>query len=639
MAAEIKTSVMKKTSLIIAAAVGMLACSEGDRIVERPNTVVRNSNPLEIDKVIINDTATVLHVDAYFYPGWWIFINEATYIQAGGVKYPIKGAEGIVIHERHFMPDSGEDSFILWFDPLPKGTTSFDLIESECEDCFKIWGIDLTGNVSYRNLLPADLKAVETPQPGEQAAEPELKVGKTRVELFLHGSPEGYFPEQKTLYVANFLTGERVEWPVESLGNGRYAFESEQYGTAYATLFVDEARANMILSPGEQAEVHIDIPAFGAGLSRYSTLPEVPYVAFRGVYAKLNNELNMPGKGYDHDIYAPAIDPSTWKLTDGEYRDLISSRCTRMEHDIDALEVSEQLKEVYRQDIKSQAVIAVTSKRMFFSNSEYMDKRRDDIQFQQRNATPEDYELLAGYDLNDLRWMFSSMFFNLPRQAVANVETLTPGQANDLIELLSDGRDGLIADLARSYRAFEAVESEAGATAAEWEGLSSTSTPFYAEAYKSMREKAMKTREKAMKEGGFVINETPQVADERILEAILADYKGQAVFVDFWATWCGPCLAAMKTIKPLKPEMADKGVVTLYISNSSSPESKWMSMLPDIGGIHYYLTDSQWSALTAKYGISGIPQYMVFDREGNKTYQTAGFPGVDKMREELEKVW
>ncbi|MCC8018685.1 MAG: TlpA family protein disulfide reductase [Rikenellaceae bacterium] len=630
---------MKKTALIVVAAICLLGCSGGDRIIERPNTVVRNSNPLEIDKVIVNDTATVLYINAYFYPGWWIFVNEATYIQAGGVKYPLKGADGIVIHERHYMPESGEDGFILWFDPLPKGTVSFDLIESDCDDCFKIWGIDLAGNASYKNLLPADLKAFEVPQPGEQTPEPELRVGKTRVEVILHGSPESYFPEQKVLYVANFLTGERSEWPVESLGNGRYVFESEQYGTAYAALFIDEARAKMILSPGEQAEVHIDIPAFGATQSRYSTLPEVPYAAFRGVYAKLNNELNMPGNGYEHDIYAPAIDPATWRLTDQKYRELITSVCRRMEEDIDALDVSEQLRDVYRQDIKSQAVIAVTSKRMFFSNSEYMEKRRDDIQFQVRNATPEDYELLSGFDLNDLRWMYSGMFFNLPRQAVANVDTFTPGQADAIIELLSGGRDGLITDLSKSYRAFDAVESEAGASPAEWEGLSSASLPFYANAYKSMREKAMKTREKALKEGGFVINDTPQVADERILDAILADYKGRPVFVDFWATWCVPCLNAMKTIKPLKPEMADHGVVTLYISNSSSPESKWMSMLPEIGGIHYYLTDSQWSALTARYNITGIPQYMIFDRDGNKTYQTAGFPGVDKMREELEKVW
>ena len=62
-------------------------------------------------------------------------------------------------------------------------------------------------------------------------------------------------------------------------------------------------------------------------------------------------------------------------------------------------------------------------------------------------------------------------------------------------------------------------------------------------------------------------------------------------------------------------------------------------MLPDIGGLHYYLEEQQWRNLSDKYSIQGIPHYMIFDKQGNKTYQTAGFPGVDKLREELGKVW
>ena len=95
----------------------------------------------------------------------------------------------------------------------------------------------------------------------------------------------------------------------------------------------------------------------------------------------------------------------------------------------------------------------------------------------------------------------------------------------------------------------------------------------------------------------------------------------------------------MKTMKPLKVEMEEKGVIAIYISNESSPTPRWTTMLPDIGGIHYYLTVEQWSVVRDKYKIQGIPTYMIFDKTGEKSFETTGYPGNNKMKEELMKVW
>ena len=59
------------------------------------------------------------------------------------------------------MPASGEASFTLAFEPLPRGTRSFDFIESDCDDCFKLYGIDLTGLTSYSEPegLPDNVQA------------------------------------------------------------------------------------------------------------------------------------------------------------------------------------------------------------------------------------------------------------------------------------------------------------------------------------------------------------------------------------------------------------------------------------------------------------------------------------------------
>ncbi|MCD8072431.1 MAG: hypothetical protein LUE10_04525 [Alistipes sp.] len=100
-----------------------------------------------------------------------------------------------------------------------------------------------------------------------------------------------------------------------------------------------------------------------------------------------------------------------------------------------------------------------------------------------------------------------------------------------------------------------------------------------------------------------------------------------------------PCLMAMEEIKPLKKDMEKNDVVTIYIAGDSSPEPAWIGKLPGLGGIHYRLDADQWRTICNKYEIKAIPQYMVFDKEGNKTCQTVGFPGTPKIRAQLKKVW
>lgn len=136
-----------------------------------------------------------------------------------------------------------------------------------------------------------------------------------------------------------------------------------------------------------------------------------------------------------------------------------------------------------------------------------------------------------------------------------------------------------------------------------------------------------------------IVEKAPDVESDKIIEAIVAKHKGKVVLVDLWATWCGPCLNGMKKMKDIKPQMAEKDVVIVYITDTSSPESDWNGMLSDIGGIHYRLDKKQFNALKGKYEFRGIPTYIVFDKEGNKAYQRSGYPGNEMFIEELSKIW
>jgi len=116
--------------------------------------------------------------------------------------------------------------------------------------------------------------------------------------------------------------------------------------------------------------------------------------------------------------------------------------------------------------------------------------------------------------------------------------------------------------------------------------------------------------------GGYTYNEVPNVEADKIFDAIVSKYKGNVVYVDFWATWCGPCRNSIKNQTQMKEDMADKNIKFVYITSPSSPETTYKNMIPDIKGEHYRVSKDEWNYLCEKFNISGIPHYAIVDKDG-----------------------
>ena len=148
--------------------------------------------------------------------------------------------------------------------------------------------------------------------------------------------------------------------------------------------------------------------------------------------------------------------------------------------------------------------------------------------------------------------------------------------------------------------------------------------------------KEQQIAEELASNGNIFFKKYDDVAPENILQTILDNYKGKAVLIDMWATWCGPCRAGHKTMAPLKEELKGRNIKFVYIASPSSPPTTWQEMIKDIDGDHYYLTEEQNHYILSHYESSGIPTYAIYDTKGHQTYKSIGFPGNDVIRKDLE---
>ncbi|MGN0004326.1 MAG: TlpA family protein disulfide reductase [Sphingobacterium composti] len=135
-----------------------------------------------------------------------------------------------------------------------------------------------------------------------------------------------------------------------------------------------------------------------------------------------------------------------------------------------------------------------------------------------------------------------------------------------------------------------------------------------------------------------VVHDIASVPKEMVVDELIDKYKNKVVFIDIWATWCGPCLQAMNQFNRIKGDFKDTDIVFVYITNTSSPKNLWEEKIKGIGHEHYYLNEEQWEFLMNNYKLEYIPSYLIYNKEGVLKDKFSSFPGNDIVKEKLEKL-
>ena len=117
----------------------------------------------------------------------------------------------------------------------------------------------------------------------------------------------------------------------------------------------------------------------------------------------------------------------------------------------------------------------------------------------------------------------------------------------------------------------------------------------------------------------FEVKTTPEenLAFDPVIQRIIAPYKGNVLFLDFWNMGCAPCRAGMMEQRNFLKDVVGLPVKFLYITEDKYREAseEWLGKTY-IEGEHIYISSADWEYLQAKLRFIGIPFSCIIDREG-----------------------
>lgn len=127
-----------------------------------------------------------------------------------------------------------------------------------------------------------------------------------------------------------------------------------------------------------------------------------------------------------------------------------------------------------------------------------------------------------------------------------------------------------------------------------------------------------------------------ELRDERTIH--LADYRGKVVFIDFWASWCPPCLLSLPAYEKMRKEI-DSEEFEIIAINVDEQTQDGLDFLEDHPVSYPMLADPE-GDIGIPYGIRSLPMSFLVDRNGLIVQSYRSFKAGDEtsLKQEIEKL-
>lgn len=572
--------------------------------IDKPFIGTTNTKCLNFEKIELTDSNTTLHSVIHFIPGWWFRIADSSAVIVDGKKYRMTAINGIPANEQVTMPDSGVMHFTMTFPAIPSDAKSLSFFE-DVPSGYYVGDIDLTGTADgnlYLNKIPSEYREVfvDGPMPG-----PVFGYDTTTVNIHLLG----YYPN--ALKIQRFVTtlhGTVTNDKTEQIDdNGNLEMKLALAGPAYLTLVFGDFHMydDIILKPGENVNVYVDPHLFGKmnmAIRDGDAEPQFePMLYHNGYYANLDRVRQLQS-GLPLFRMRLFDDPTPlYRMTGDEYTAYVITTYNALTDSINAADIPRMLKEYQEKQLTGSLIEAATdSKGVLLSNYYNRYNAKIPADSLQTILSAENLKRFASLiDFNDEKLLMSSDNGQLTESDIS---------WNDA------GIDaGKIKQLTLYYRAYYQ------ASKGELDKMLTDSLRAMNEAFAKDVEAHndyMKAKLAALDYS--LITPAPEVGNDKLLETIVAPYRGKVVMVDLWNTWCGPCRAALAANEPEKDgDLSSDDIVWIYIADESSPMPHYLEMINDIKGVHYRVNEDQIAALRKQFDVDGIPYYILVDKQGN----------------------
>lgn len=629
---------MKRIILITSFLLCVLCTTQAkDRVIDRPPFLAWSSTSIEVDKMVISDTATVVHIKAFYRPKNWIKIAKGSFLKDNkGQLYPIRNGIGITLDQEFWMPESGEGAFQLIFPPIPESVTSVDFSEGDFDGAYKIWGIQLDEKAFRKHPLPKDA-VVHKINKKAVLPTPEFKYGKAT----LKGKIIGFKKEMPAS--GQLRLNDPIRWlnfaeDVKIKEDGTFEVQTDVITVTPAILVFPFAQIPCLLAPGKESTLIINTAECARQQSRLQKEHSSPYgqkAYYGGYLAELQQELA------NNTLATNLVDNPRQLLDDLAGKDINGAKAyfldkrQNIHKQIEQTSASQAAKDVWRAntDITTAIGLFMTNDMIIRAhiNSQKMNQEQAMEYYKNTKIElPSDYyDILKDFSLNTSADLYATEY--------AYGAGVLSSQ-KELMQQKLDTDQGILFQMMTASKAYRSIEDFSPLTTQQKTELNALPTTAYSDLLLVLNDQLLQKIELNKRKTGFKVNEAGQVANEDLFASILSKFRGHTLLVDFWATWCGPCRTANKAIVPMKEELKNKDILYLYITGETSPKGTWENMIPDIHGEHFRVTNEQWNYLMSDLKIEGVPTYFVIDPEGNITFKQTGFSGVNSMKEQLLKA-
>lgn len=121
----------------------------------------------------------------------------------------------------------------------------------------------------------------------------------------------------------------------------------------------------------------------------------------------------------------------------------------------------------------------------------------------------------------------------------------------------------------------------------------------------------------------------------------LESLKGKYVYVDIWATWCGPCRAEIPSLKKMEAEFHGKNIEFVSVSvDADKDHDKWKAFVTDkqLSGTQLFAGKTVLSDFIKTFEVNSIPRFILIDPAGNVVDADAARPSDPRLQKQLSSL-